>query len=102
VLALARHFGLSNTTFRRHYPEIAREIAQARTAPTDSPPGSGQPSAFDRLVARNAKLKRTNRLLADQLKLAAAHLQRLAVENDRLRELADDCAGVTRIDSHRT
>jgi hypothetical protein len=102
VLALARRVGLSNTTFRRRYPEIAREIAQARTAPTGSPAASGQPSAFDRLVARNAKLKRTNRLLADQLKLAAAHLQRLAVENARLRELAEDRAGATRIDAHRT
>lgn len=77
-------------------------IAQARTAPTDSTAASGQPSAFDRLAARNAKLKRANRLQADQLKLAAAHLQRLAVENARLREIADDRAGVTRIDTHRT
>jgi len=30
VLMLARRLGLTNTTFRRRYPEIAREIAEHR------------------------------------------------------------------------
>ncbi|MFC5855117.1 hypothetical protein ACFPZI_26040 [Streptomyces chlorus] len=28
VLALARQFSMSNTTFRRHFPDITREIAR--------------------------------------------------------------------------
>ncbi|MFE2050974.1 hypothetical protein ACFXAS_21015 [Streptomyces sp. NPDC059459] len=52
VLMLARRLDLTNTTFRRRYPDIAREIADHRATPTA--PRSG-PTAHDRLVARNAK-----------------------------------------------
>ncbi len=30
VLTVARRSGLSNTTFRRHFPDIARELSEAR------------------------------------------------------------------------
>lgn len=56
VLALAREFGPSNTTFRRHFPGIARNIAEA--ARTSAPAVDTPTSHYDQLVTRNAKLKR--------------------------------------------
>jgi hypothetical protein len=96
VLALARHFGLSNTTFRRHFPGIASEISAARTAPPleDQPRGA---SRYDRLVERNAKLRRANRDLSAHVQLAAAHIQRLALENARLTQQLEAASKVTRI-----
>jgi hypothetical protein len=98
VLALARRFGLSNTTFRRHFPGIANEISSARTAPPPEEHPRGA-SHYDRLVERNAKLRRANRDLAAHIKLAAAHIQRPALENARLTQQLDAASKVTRIDT---
>ncbi|MCX4597244.1 hypothetical protein OG819_48890 [Streptomyces sp. NBC_01549] len=96
VLMLARRLDLTNTTFRRRYPDIAREIADHRAAPTT--PRSG-PTAHDRLVARNAKLRRHNRELTTQLALAAAQIQNLALRNERLQEALEETSNVTSISS---
>ncbi|WP_405433349.1 hypothetical protein [Streptomyces anulatus] len=96
VLMLARRLDLTNTTFRRRYPEIAREIADHRAAPTTLRSG---PTEHDRLVARNAKLRRRNRELNTQLALAAAHIQHLALRNERLEEALKSAANVTSINS---
>jgi hypothetical protein len=96
VLMLARRLDLTNTTFRRRYPDIAREIADHRAAPTT--PHSG-PTAHDRLVARNAKLRRHNRELTTQLALAAAQIQNLALRNERLQEALEETSNVTSISS---
>jgi hypothetical protein len=54
VLALAREFELSNSTFRRRFPDAARDIAEASPS---GPPAAGTPtSRCDLLVARNAKV----------------------------------------------
>ncbi|MBK6042240.1 hypothetical protein [Streptomyces sp. MBT55] len=96
VLMLARRLDLTNTTFRRRYPEIAREIADHRAAPTTLRSG---PTEHDRLIARNAKLRRRNRELTTQLALAAAHIQHLALRNERLLEALKSAANVTSINS---
>ncbi|MGW2964087.1 hypothetical protein ACWDGI_37280 [Streptomyces sp. NPDC001220] len=96
VLMLARRLGLTNTTFRRRYPEIAREIADHRAAPTALRSG---PTEHDRLVARNAKLRRRNRELSTQLALAAAHIQHLALRNEKLQEALKSAANVTSLNS---
>lgn len=96
VLMLARRLDLTNTTFRRRYPDIAREIADHRAAPTA--PRSG-PTVHDRLVARNAKLRRRNRELTAQLTLAAAQIQNLALHNERLKEALEETSNVTSISS---
>jgi hypothetical protein len=98
VLMLARRLDLTNTTFRRRYPDIAREIAEHRAAPTAP---RGGPTAHDRLVARNAKLRRRNRELTTQLALAAAQIQHLALRNERLLEAVEDAAKVTRLPAPR-
>jgi hypothetical protein len=98
VLMLARRLDLTNTTFRRRYPEIAREIADHRATP--AAPRSG-PTEHDRLVARNAKLRRRNRELTTQLTLAAAQIQHLALRNERLLEAVENAAKVTRLPASR-
>ncbi|MDI3424336.1 hypothetical protein [Streptomyces luteolus] len=96
VLMLARRLDLTNTTFRRRYPDIAREIADRRAVPTARRSG---PTAHDRLVARNAKLRRRNRELTAQLALAAAQIQNLALRNERLNEALEETSNVTSIRS---
>ena len=97
VLALAAKFDLSNTTFRRHFPDLAKEVAAARFNP-EQRDTDDKPSPYEILVARNAKLRRANRTLTDNLQFAAAQIQRLAVDNARLREALETSANVTRID----
>lgn len=101
VLAVARELGLSNTTFRRHFPDIAQQISDTRRTPA---PGSAQPngsSAHDKLVARNAKLRRDNRQLREHLDLAIATIHRLTLTNHRLQAELDAAASVTHLRSRR-
>lgn len=98
VLGLASQLGLSNTTFRRHFPEIATEIADSRGPSPDRARDDEQPSPYDVLVARNAKLRRANRTLSDNLRLAVAHIQRLGVDNARLRDALEANSNITHID----
>ncbi|MER7466718.1 hypothetical protein [Streptomyces sp. NPDC097981] len=66
VLALATRLGLANTTFRRNYPDICDELAAiART-----PSGTTAADAYSTVQANNARLRRDNRDLAEQLELA--------------------------------
>nr|BEK71437.1 hypothetical protein KPHV_86640 [Kitasatospora purpeofusca] len=97
VLALARKFAMSNTTFRRRFPYIAAEISQARTTVPALLLQDGRSTAHDKLVARNARLKRVNREQADQLKLAAAQIQRITLDNQALREALQAAQDVTPI-----
>ncbi|MGR8007705.1 hypothetical protein [Streptomyces hypolithicus] len=95
VLALARQFSMSNTTFRRHFPDITREIGQVRSA---APADQGErTTAYDKLVARNARLKRVNSEQQAHLRLAAAEIQRLALLNAALLEDLEEARNVTPI-----
>jgi hypothetical protein len=98
VLALAAKFDLSNTTFRRHFPDLAKEISAVRSNPEPHAAVEKRPSPYDILVARNAKLRRANRSLAENLQFAVAQIQRLAVDNARLREALETSSNITRID----
>ncbi|MFH8585706.1 hypothetical protein ACH4GP_15020 [Streptomyces celluloflavus] len=99
VLKLARQLGLSNTTFRRRFPDIAQELGALRSAPAD--PADG-PTTHDRLIARNAKLRRRNQELTSDLALAIAQLQQLALTNERLRESLESASKITNIHGKRT
>jgi AcrR family transcriptional regulator len=81
VLAVARQLGLSNTTFRRHFPDLADEISAARRAPD----------------ARNAKLRRGNHQLREHLDLAVANIQRLTLTVHKLQTELEGASKVTRI-----
>lgn len=56
VLALARHPGLANTTFRRRSPDVANELNQHRSQP--SPHAPPPVSEFAQLKRDNAPLTR--------------------------------------------
>ncbi len=94
VLPLARRLGLANTTFRRNFPDIAAELArQTDERQQTSPP----PSRYDQLQQTTAQLRQDNRELRGQLELAAAVIQRITLENQRLRQQAEAAANVTRL-----
>ena len=97
VLALARQFGLSNTTFRRHYPEIARELGQIRRAPTTAVTESPAAVEHSRLVARTAELRRAVQELRQDLELAVANIARLTLDNHHLRTELEHARRITNI-----
>jgi transposase-like protein len=99
VLALARQFGLTNTTFRRHYPEIVKELGEIRRTPTIDNTDSPAATEHARTIARNAKLRRDNRQLRQQLDLAAANIARLAIDNHQLRQQLEQAQRITNIRS---
>lgn len=98
VLALATRLGMSNTTFRRHFPQQTKEISAARSSLEPSAAAETRPSRYEILVARNARLRRANQTLTGSLRLAAAQIQRLGIENARLREALETSSNVSRID----
>ena len=102
VLALARRLGLSNTTFWRHYRDIATEIrhmAQADTAPADGL--ALRPDRSAELAAENARLRLERDRLADQVEAALGHLRRLAIDNARLRADLEEARGITSLGTAR-
>jgi transposase-like protein len=99
VLALARHFGLTNTMFRRHYPEIVKELGEIRRTPAIEHTDSPAATEHARIVARNAKLRRDNRQLRQHLDLAAANIARLAIDNHQLRQQLEQAQRITNIRS---
>ncbi|MEU5289390.1 hypothetical protein AB0G97_36145 [Streptomyces sp. NPDC020755] len=97
VLALATRLGLANTTFRRNYPDICAELAEQA-----SPPASARAAnAFAKATADNARLRRANRDLAEQLELATAVIQRLSIDNHQLREALHQAREVTALPRRR-
>jgi hypothetical protein len=94
VLALAQRLGLANTTFRRNFPDVVAQLAQQAPA-TASPPDRTGPEGARDLAHANAVLRTQNHDLRRQLDLACAQIQRLALENDQLRELAHATTRVT-------
>lgn len=97
VLALAREVGLSNTTFRRNYPEIVKELSEIRRTPLTDVADSPAATEHARLVARNAKLRRANRELREQMGMATAGLARLTLDNHLLKEQLEKALQITRI-----
>lgn len=100
VLALAATLGMSNTTFRRHFPAQARKVSELRREPEPGARAAADagPSPYEQLTARNARLRRANRALTQNLNLAAAQVQRLSLDNARLRGELQNRASVTHID----
>lgn len=95
VLAAAHALGLSNTTFRRRFPDLATELTTARRTPAAST-GTPTPVVDERarLVARNARLRRENRRLREHLDLAVANIARLTLLEQQLRDQLEAAAQV--------
>jgi hypothetical protein len=97
VVALARRVGLTNATFWRHFPRIARDVAdRRRAAPPPTPPTASADRGTDPRI-EHAQLRRDNRTLTDQLELAIANIQRLSLENHELRRELEHARNVSRI-----
>lgn len=95
VLALARSVGMSNTTFRRVFPDLVAEVTAL-----EAPPGHGQVVA-ERTVVTLEKVRKRNRDLEENLNLAVAAIQRLTLENARLRTELESALSVVSFDPLR-
>jgi hypothetical protein len=96
ILALAKHLGLANTTFRRQFPDIAADLSRIRS----TEPGhenAQHSSPYQELKQHNGKLRRDIEELTMHLELAVANIQRLTLENHRLRRERDEATHVTPI-----
>jgi predicted transcriptional regulator len=97
VSEIARRLGLTNTTFWRHFPEIAADIAALRRS-TPTP----RPEPANSHTARIAALTRDNQELRANLALAIANIQRLTIDNHQLREKLEQQAKVVHIPTRRS
>lgn len=100
VVALASSLGLSNATFWRHFPQVAREVADARRSDVRSAE-SETSTAGDTDANSAVRLRSEKARLFDQLEVAVAHIQHLTLENHALREQLEEALKVARIPSHR-
>lgn len=102
VLGLARHLGLANATFWRHFPGIAEEVRTA--ARSHHPTGTDTPAdnRYNELRRKNAELRRTNTELSEHLALAVANIQRLTLENHQLRQELEATSKVTLLATRRS
>jgi transposase-like protein len=99
VVALAKRLGLTNSTFWRHFPDIANELRTTVRGPNPDVPASPAARRFAELEQRNAELTRDNRQLTEHLDLAVANLQRLTLDNHQMRQTLESAGKVTRIDT---
>jgi hypothetical protein len=97
VLALARRFGLTNTTFRRHFPEINQRAWTGTPDPTAGTRHVPSHSALRHTATEDAELRRDNALFSQHLELAIANIHRLTLENHQLRMALESASTVTRI-----
>lgn len=102
VIAVARDLKLSNTTFRRNFPEHVDRIraARAHTRQRALQPPSTEPP-LRQLTIRNARLKRVNHDLRSQLAVAASIVQMLSHRNDELESQLLQLSEIRTITSHR-
>lgn len=97
VLAVARKLGLPNSTVRRIFPDIVQEVGNARRTPKVDSPESPAATEHEKLVARNAKLRRDNQRLSEHLDLAIANVVRLTLTVRQLQGELEAASGVSRI-----
>lgn len=95
VLAVAQRLGLSNTTFRRIYPDIVAELRQQRTTAQSDPDSAV--ARFDAIKGENTRLRRDNHNLSAHLDLAVANIQRLTLDNHRLTQQLETASNISRI-----
>lgn len=93
---LARELGLTNSTFWRYFPAIAQQVADERRHASSE---LAKEQSASPARSQEAALRSENQNLRDQLALAIAQLQRLAIDNQALREQLESTARVVRIDA---
>lgn len=100
VLAVAGRLGLSNTTFRRRFPEVAADLQQRRRR-AGRAAADAEVTRFELLKAENVRLRRNNHELTEHLDLAVAVIQRQALEKQQLLQQLEAATRVTSIDPSR-
>lgn len=100
ALAVATRLGMSNATFWRHFPDIARELVDSRREAnrTVRRQVADASDANDRSTI--ARLRVENARLLNEVNFAAAEVQRLTLENHALRTQLEQSARVTAIRPH--
>jgi hypothetical protein len=101
VLALARHLGLANTTFRRRFPDITTELTQRRSTARSGSDLADGASRLAKIQRENAELRRAKLELTEHLELAIANIQRLTMDNHHLRQQLHAATNVTHISTTR-
>ena len=96
VVAMAKRVGLANTTFRRQFADITEQI---RTEEPAAPTASTDPTCATANTA--ARVRQRNQDLQENLELAIAAIQRLTLENHKLRQDLEAARAVTAIGSAR-
>jgi len=94
VLAVAARLGLSNATFWRRFPQLAQTLADTRrNALRDRAPA---PERRVREVPRAelARLRNDKARLENEVRVAAAEVQRLTLENHALRAQLEQVSGL--------
>jgi hypothetical protein len=74
-------------------------MANAAMAPASA--GNLRAGLCQDQAAQNARLRRENARLADQLEAALAHLRRLTIDNAQLRHDLEAARAITRLDPAR-
>ncbi|WP_251440436.1 hypothetical protein [Microbacterium sp. USTB-Y] len=81
---LARHLGLTNGTFWRHFPDIAQSVADGRRRLLRDETKPALPPTPQKVVPER-QLRLQIEELKRQISVAAAQIQRLTLENEALR-----------------
>lgn len=92
---LARQIGLANSTFWRHFPEIAQAVADENRA--TSRVAQAAPANAPRASDPNGSLRKENATLRDQIELAVAHIQRLTIDNQALRNQLEARSNIAKL-----
>ncbi|MBN8423469.1 hypothetical protein JF531_02940 [Microbacterium esteraromaticum] len=95
ALAVAARLQMSNATFWRHFPQIAQELADNRRKAVRRAHQQSADAPSDSLAAANARLRTENAHLRDEMKVAAAEVQRLTLENHNLQTEHEHNARIT-------
>lgn len=92
---LSRQLGLANSTFWRHFSEIAQEVANENRAAFRVAPAAltNAPRASD----PDGVLRKENAQLRDQIEVAVALIQRLTIDNRELRDHLESQTNIVKI-----
>ncbi len=92
---LARQLGLANSTFWRHFPKIAQEVADENRVTSRA--AQATPANAPRASDPNGAPRKENATLRDQIDLAVAHIQRLTIDNQALRDQLEVQANIVKL-----
>lgn len=94
VLAVAKRLGLSNATFWRHFPQIAQTLADTRKDALRARTRSSDRTIADVPTTELVRLRNDKARLEEEMRAAAAEVQRLTLENHELRTQLEQSNGL--------